>query len=52
MLSMTAKIENQWEKGDIRTVELDFSTIGELENFIAYNRAYIRELSFNGKLKA
>ena len=52
MLKMTAKIENQWERGDIRTVELDFATIGELENFIAYNRAYIRELSFSGKMRA
>ena len=52
MLKMTAKIENQWERGDIRTVKLDFATIGELENFIAYNRAYIRELSFSGKMRA
>lgn len=28
----------------------DFETIGELEHFLAYNRAYIVELNFTGSL--
>jgi hypothetical protein len=28
----------------------DFNTIGELEQFLAYNRAYIVELNFTGSV--
>jgi hypothetical protein len=28
----------------------DFETIGQLEDFLAYNRAYIVELKFSGSL--
>ena len=28
----------------------DFETIGELEHFLAYNRAYIVKISFTGSL--
>jgi len=33
------------------TREEDFATIDELENFLAYNRAYITELTFTGSIK-
>jgi len=32
------------------TREEDFATIDELENFLAYNRAYITELTFTGSI--
>lgn len=52
MLTAKYTIENQWEKGEIFSKEQDFQTIDDLENFLAYNRAYIRELSFSGKVEA
>ena len=51
MISVKAKIENQWEKNDINIHEFEFETVAELENFLAYNRAYIRDISFKGSIK-
>jgi hypothetical protein len=36
--------------GQIEKFNVEFETLGELEHFIAYNRAYIREIKFTGKL--
>ena len=30
---------------------VDFETLNDLEHFLAYNRAYIREITFKGTLK-
>ena len=51
MISVKAKIENQWQKGNINNDQFEFETIAELENFLAYNRAYIRTISFKGSIK-
>ena len=45
------KIENQWNRGEINKVEVEFESIGEIENYLAYNRAYIKEIQFVGKIK-
>ena len=36
---------------EYRKREEEFTTIDDLENFLAYNRAYIVELSFSGSIK-
>ena len=51
VISVKAKIENQWQKGNINNDQFEFETIAELENFLAYNRAYIRTISFKGSIK-
>jgi len=45
------KIENQWNKGEIFSQEQEFESIQEIESFLAYNRAYIQEIQFVGKIK-
>lgn len=50
MLTAQVKIRNQWNREEVSTGSVDFATIGELEDYLAYNRAYILSLSFTGKL--
>jgi hypothetical protein len=51
MLTATVKIQNQWNRNEIeiKTEEIEFTKISQLEDYIAYNRAYIREMKFSGK---
>jgi hypothetical protein len=51
MVKAVVKIENQWNRGEINKVEVEFESIGEIENYLAYNRAYIKEIQFSGKIK-
>jgi hypothetical protein len=51
MIKAVVKIENQWERGEINKQEVEFETIGEIEDYLAYNRAYIKEIKFVGKIK-
>ena len=37
--------------GQIEKFEIEFETIGEIEHFLAYNRAYIRSIEFKGKIE-
>ncbi len=37
--------------GQIEEYEVEFETIGEIEHFLAYNRAYIRAIEFKGKIE-
>jgi len=37
--------------GQIEKFEIEFENIGEIEHFLAYNRAYIKEIQFVGKIK-
>jgi hypothetical protein len=37
-------------KGQVDEFWVEFENLNELEHFIAYNRAYIRELTFKGTL--
>ena len=36
--------------GQIEEFNVEFETIGEIEHFLAYNRAYIRSIEFKGKI--
>ncbi len=36
--------------GVIEKYKVEFDTIGEIEHFLAYNRAYIRAIEFKGKI--
>lgn len=38
-------------RGKVEEFEVDFETLNDLEHFLAYNRAYIREIKFTGKLE-
>ena len=51
MIKAVVKIENQWKRGEINKQEVEFETIGEIEDYLAYNRAYIKEIKFVGKIK-
>ena len=55
---ITAKVKREIERrspndpyGQIEEFKVEFETIGEIEHFLAYNRAYIREIQFVGKIK-
>jgi hypothetical protein len=55
---ITAKVKKEIERrspndpyGQIEEFKVEFETIGEIEHFLAYNRAYIREIQFVGKIK-
>jgi len=51
MLTARYTIINQWNKEEIYSHEQDFESISDLENFLAYNRAYITKLSFTGSFE-
>ena len=55
---ITATVKKEIERrspndpyGQIEEFNVEFETLGELEHFLAYNRAYIREIKFSGKIK-
>jgi hypothetical protein len=39
-------------KGQVEEFWVEFENLNDLEHFLAYNRAYIREIKFTGKLVA
>ena len=51
MLTATVRIQNQWNREEIelKTEEIEFTKISQIEDYLAYNRAYIREIEFSGK---
>jgi hypothetical protein len=49
MLKATGTIRNQWNKEEVTKFEHEFARTDALEDFLAYNRAYILTLSFTGK---
>ena len=50
MLKAKYDIVNQWDKSEVlKNQTLEFESISDLEDFIAYNRAYILNLSFTGQ---
>lgn len=51
MIKAVVKIENEWKKGEVRKEEIEFQKIGEIEDYLAYNRAYIRAIEFVGKIE-
>ena len=50
-IQAVVKIENHWSKGEINEQVVEFEKIGEIEDYLAYNRAYIKEIKFSGKIK-
>jgi hypothetical protein len=51
MITAKVKIENEWQRGEIRNEQIEFDTISQIEKYLAYNRAYIKEIKFSGKIK-
>lgn len=50
MLKAKFNIVDEWNRTRIlKNQEMEFETIGDLESFISYNRAYILKLSFTGQ---
>ena len=54
---LTATVKKEVERrsasdpyGQIEKFDVEFETLNDLEDFLAYNRAYIREIKFTGKL--
>ena len=37
-------------RGVVEKFQVEFETLNDLEHYLAYNRAYIREIGFTGKL--
>jgi hypothetical protein len=55
MLSAMVRKERERRSADdphgvIEEFWVDFETLNDLEHFLAYNRAYIREITFKGTL--
>ncbi len=53
-----AKVKKEIERrspndpyGQIEEYEIEFEKIGEIEDYLAYNRAYIRSIEFVGKIE-
>jgi len=51
MLTAHYRIINQWNREEVSEQEQDFARIDALEDFLAYNRAYIIALSFTGSFE-
>lgn len=57
-MAIIAKVKKEVERrgandpyGQIEEYEVEFETIGEIEHFLAYNRAYIKAIEFVGKIE-
>ena len=53
-----AKVKKEIERrgsndpyGQIEEVEIEFEKIGEIEDYLAYHRAYIKGIEFVGKIE-
>ena len=51
MLTAKGTIRNQWDKEELVEFVHSFARTDALEDFLAYNRAYILSLSFTGEFK-
>ena len=51
MLTATGTMRNQWDKEEVIEFVREFARTDALEDFLAYNRAYILSLSFTGEFK-
>jgi len=49
MLTARGIMRNQWNREELIEFEHEFARTDALEDFLAYNRAYIISLSFTGK---
>lgn len=53
MITARVKIQNQWNRDavEIRSEEIEFTKISQIEDYLAYNRSYIKEIKFSGTFK-
>ena len=51
MLTAKGTMRNQWNQEEVTEFEHEFARTDALEDFLAYNRAYILTLSFTGEFK-
>ena len=51
MLTARGTMRNQWNKEELIEFAHEFARTDALEDFLAYNRAYIVSLSFTGEFK-
>jgi hypothetical protein len=49
MLEARYTLINQWKNDEVSDLSMEFETISQLEDFLAYNRAYITKISFTGQ---
>ena len=49
MLEARYTIINQWKTDEVADLTMEFDTISQLEDFLAYNRSYITKISFTGE---
>jgi hypothetical protein len=45
------QIESIYERGKVEVREVEFESVQELEQFLAYERAYIKGVKFEGEIK-
>ncbi|NDC49544.1 MAG: hypothetical protein EBZ61_10795 [Micrococcales bacterium] len=57
-MAIIAKVKKEIERrsandpyGQIEEIEIEFEKIGEIEDYLAYNRAYIKGIEFVGKIE-
>lgn len=43
--------ENEWNKGELLSGEIDFQNVNDLSKFLSYNGSYIRKITFIGSLE-
>ena len=51
MIIAKVRKENEWQRGQVEEFEIEFEKIGEIEHYLAYHRAYIRAIEFEGKIQ-
>ena len=51
MITAKYTIKSVFEEGKVYKSEREFETIDEMEQFLAYNRAYIQKIQFVGSIK-
>jgi len=51
MLKVTCTLKDSYEK-ETYTKKEEFDTLGDLEDFLSYNRAYIVSMVFDGAIES
>ena len=51
MIKGVFQIESIYERGKVEVREVEFESVQELEQFLAYERAYIKGVKFEGEIK-
>jgi hypothetical protein len=51
MIKGVFQIESIYERGKVEVREVEFESVQELEQFLAYQRAYIKGVKFEGEIE-